>query len=70
MTGRESGRRELLAVCGLQRPADDRATRARHPDAIVLDTGVEFTAAAMLLEEGVEVGEECHPPSLAHPRLG
>ena len=24
----------------------------------------------MLLEEGVEVGEECHPPSLAYPRLG
>jgi hypothetical protein len=34
-----------------------RAARTRHPDAIVLDRGVEVAAAAMLLEEGVEVSE-------------
>jgi hypothetical protein len=54
---RESSRPALLAACRLQRSADRRAARTRHPDAIVLDIGVEFTAAAMFLEEGVEVGE-------------
>jgi hypothetical protein len=34
-----------------------RAARTRHPDAIVLDGRVEVAAAAVLLEEGVEVCE-------------
>jgi hypothetical protein len=32
-----------------------RAAGTRHPDAVVLDSGVEITATAMLLKEGVEV---------------
>jgi serine acetyltransferase len=35
-----------------------RAARTRHPVAIVLDRGVEIAAASMLLEKGVEVGEQ------------
>jgi hypothetical protein len=31
--------------------------RGRNPDAVALDGGVEIAAAAMLLEEGVEVSE-------------
>jgi hypothetical protein len=39
-------------------PADRSAARTGHPDLIVLDGGVEIAAKPMLLEEGVEVGEE------------
>jgi len=45
-----------------------RAARTRHPDAVALDLTVEIAAAALLLEEGVEVGQQGHPPSLAHSR--
>jgi hypothetical protein len=34
------------------------AACTRHPDTIVLDRRVEIPAATMLLEEGVEVGEQ------------
>jgi hypothetical protein len=54
---RESSRPELLAVYRLQRAADRRAARTRHPDAVAFDGGVEVAAAAMFLEEGVEVSE-------------
>jgi hypothetical protein len=54
---RESSRPELLAACRLQRAADRRAARTRHPDAVAVDGGVEVAATAMLLEEGVEIGE-------------
>jgi hypothetical protein len=37
---------------------DRRAARARQPDAIALDAAVKLTAAAVLLEEGVEGVEE------------
>jgi hypothetical protein len=46
--------------------ADRRAARTYHPDAVALDIGVEFTGATMFLQEGVEVGEQGHPPSLAY----
>ena len=34
------------------------AARARHPEAIALDGGVEIAAALVLQVKGVEVGEE------------
>jgi hypothetical protein len=46
-----------LAVCRLQRAADRRTARTRRPHAIVLDGGIEVAAAAVLLQEVVEVGE-------------
>jgi hypothetical protein len=44
----------------------NRAARACHPHPVVLDRGVEVAAAAMLLEEGVEVGEQVSITLLAH----
>ena len=42
------------------------AAQARHRDAIILDRRVEITAAAMLLQEGVEVGEQVSVTLIAH----
>jgi hypothetical protein len=55
-----------LAVCGLQRAADHFAARTRHPDAIVLDRGVEAAAAPMLLDQGAEVGKQASISLIAH----
>jgi hypothetical protein len=63
---RESSRPELLGACRLQRAADRRTARTRHPHAIVLDGGVEVAAAAVLLVEGVEVGEQVSVALIAH----
>jgi len=66
VAGGESSRPELLPAGGLQRAADHRAARAGHPDVIVLDRRVEIAAAAMLLQEGVEVGEQVSVTLIAH----
>jgi hypothetical protein len=62
---RESSRPELLAACRLQRAADHRAARTRHPDAITSTAESRSPQRRCLLEEGVEIGEKSHPPSLA-----
>src|SRR6266850_6185047 len=43
---------ESTAACGLQRPTDDRATRAGHPDPFLICSAVQLPAPTMLLEEG------------------
>jgi len=55
---RESSRPELLAVCGLQRAADHRATGAGHPDPFVLCPAVQLAAVAVFIKEGDQAGEE------------
>ena len=57
-TGGEFSRPELLAVCRLQRPTDDRPTCAGHPDPFVLCPTVQFSTVAMLTKEGDQAGEE------------
>jgi hypothetical protein len=42
------------------------AARTRHPDAVALDLIVEIAAAPMLLEEGVEVGQQVSITLIAH----
>jgi hypothetical protein len=49
---------KLLAVCRLQRPADDRPARAGHPDPFVLCSAVQLSAVAVLIKEGDQAGEE------------
>jgi hypothetical protein len=46
--------------------ADHRAARTRHPDAVALDGGVWVAAAPVLLEEGVEVGDQVWDTLIAH----
>jgi hypothetical protein len=53
----KSSRAELLAVCGLQRPADDRPTRAGHPHPFVLSPAIQLSAVAELIKEGRQAGE-------------
>jgi len=38
---------------------------ARHPDALTIHAAVQLAAAAVLLQEGVEGGEENHGRSIA-----
>jgi len=45
---------------------DPRAARARHPDAVAFDSGVEITAVTVLLQESVQFSEQGHPPSLTY----
>ena len=42
---------------GFQSPADDRPTRADHPDPFVLCPAVQLPAGAVLIEESDEAGE-------------
>ena len=55
---RESSRPELLAVCRLQRAADDRPARAGHPNPFLVCSAVQVTAVAVLIKEGDQAGEE------------
>ena len=58
VTSWESGRPELLTACGLQRPADDRPTRAGHPDPFLICRAAQLSAIAVLIKEGDQAGEE------------
>ena len=49
---------------------DPRAARTRHPHAIALDRAVEIAAATVLLEEGVQVGEQVSIPWAGGPGAG
>jgi hypothetical protein len=55
---REFSRPELLMACRLQRPTDNRPTRAGHPDPFLICAAVQLPAPAMLLEEGGQAVEE------------
>ena len=46
---------ELLAVCGLHRPADDRPTRAGHPHPFLVCPAVQLTAVAVLIKEATKL---------------
>ena len=37
---------------------DHRTARARHPDTMILDAGVQFAAVLVLEDEGLESGAE------------
>jgi hypothetical protein len=39
-------------------PDDNRAARARHPDAIALKPGIQLAAVFVLTDEGLEGGAE------------
>src|SRR5882724_1363913 len=45
---------ELLAVCRLQRPADDGPTGAGHPDPFLACAAVQLSAPLVLQVEGVQ----------------
>jgi len=65
--GGESSRPELVAACGLPRPADDRPARAHHPDAIAprhRRPGRRFLLAVMLHDAASEElpRMKSHPP--------
>jgi hypothetical protein len=47
-----------LAVCRLQRAADDRPTAAGYPDPFLVGPTVQLSTSLMLLEEGGQAGEE------------
>ncbi len=43
---------------GLQRPADDRPTRAGHPDPFLIYRAAQLSAIAVLIKEGDQASEE------------
>ena len=51
VTSWESGRPELLTACGLQRPADDRPTRAGHPDPFLICPAIPVLHSSGLIKE-------------------
>jgi hypothetical protein len=47
-------------------PVDHRAVGAGHPDPIAFDRTVQVATATVLLEEGVEVGQQEARGLIAH----
>src|SRR5262249_8368730 len=51
---------ESSASLIVRAPINHGAARTRHPDAVAVDRGVELALSLMLLEEGVERGQQHH----------
>src|SRR5438552_7450870 len=48
----------LFLGLAIDAPGDHRAARARHPDAIALDAGIQLATVFVLADEGFEGGAE------------